>query len=183
MPFSSFAQEVDSTETREPYKYLFPILGKKAYEKGYNFPLPHGVLFGTLFNKQGILLNDFEMAIAAPGLSESELDFVSLDGILDFGPSEGRITTLNFRFDTWILPFLAVSGIVGKVYGEQSISFSILGSDLIESVTDINGQYYGFNLLGVVPLGPIILGADYSWTWTTNERLDKPVQVKVGGFA
>ncbi len=182
LPFSSFAQELDSTKTRGPYKYALPILGKKAYEKGYNFPLPHGVLFGTLFNKQGILLNDFEMAIAAPGVSESDLDFKSLEGILDFGPSEGRITTLNFRFDTWVLPFLAVSGIVGKVYGEQSISFSIAGSDLIESVTDINGQYYGFNLLAVVPLGPIILGADYSLTWTTNERLDKPVQVKVGGL-
>lgn len=182
LPFSGYAQKLDPTETREPYPYLFPILGKKAYEKGYNIPLPHGILIGTIYNKQGIELNNFEMAIAQPGLPESDLNFTSLDGILDFGPSEGRINTLNARVDTWVLPFFGISGIFGKVWGEQSISFSIVGSELIESVTDIEGQYYGINLLGIVPLGPINLAADYSWTWTTNARLDKPVLVKVSGI-
>ena len=79
LPLSGNAQKSDTTSTREPYKYKLPILGKKAYAKGYNFPLPHGVLFGTLYNKQGILLKDFEMAIADPGSSESELDFKSLE--------------------------------------------------------------------------------------------------------
>lgn len=182
LPFSNHAQELDTTKTRAPYKYALPILGKKAYEKGYNIPLPHGVLVGTIYNKQGIVLNDFEMAIAEPNTPEGDLDFLSLEGILDFGPSEGRISTFNMRVDTWILPFLAVSGIAGRVWGEQSIRFSIVGSDFIESVTDIEGQYYGVNLLGIVPLGPINLAGDYSWTWTTNKRLDKPVQVKVAGI-
>jgi hypothetical protein len=180
--FSCFAQESDSTKTKEPYKYTFPILGKKAYDKGYTLPLPHGVLLGTIYNKQGIELNNFEMAISEPGMSQGDLNFTSLDGILDFGPSEGRINTLNVRFDTWILPFLSVSGIMGRVWGEQSISFSLVGSDFIESVTDIEGQYFGINILGVVPLGPINLSADYSWTWTTNSRLDEPVLVKVAGM-
>lgn len=182
LPFSGYAQELDSTKTREPYKYLFPILGKKAHDKGYDLPLPHGVLIGTIFNKQGIELNDFEMAIAESGSSGSDLDYMSLDGILDFGPSEGRINTLNARIDTWILPFLSVSGIFGRVWGEQTISFSVVGSDLIESVTDIEGQYYGINLLAIVPLGPINLAGDYTWTWTTNKNLDEPVLVKVAGI-
>jgi len=180
--FGVKAQNLDSLETREPYKYKLPILGKKAYEKGYNIPLPHGILAGTFFNKQGLILDNFEMDIAEPGADPSDLDFVSLDGILDFGPSEGRINTFNVRVDTWVLPFLNVSGIAGRVWGEQTISFSIVGSDLIESVTDIEGQYYGFNILGIVPLGPINIALDHSWTWTTNVRLDKPVAVKVGGI-
>ena len=71
----------------------------------------------TDFNKQGIVLNDFEMAIAESGASANNLNYNSLEGILDFGPSEGRINTLNVRIDTWVLPFLAVSGIFGKVWG------------------------------------------------------------------
>jgi hypothetical protein len=182
MPITGYAQDSDSIKTKEPYKYFLPILGKKAHDKGYTLPLPHGILVGTIFNKQGILLNDFEMAIADEGSSSGDLDFVSLDGILDFGPSEGRITTFNFRADTWILPFLNVSGIAGRIWGEQSISFSVAGSELFESVTDIEGQYYGFNVLAIVPLGPVNLAGDYSMTWTTNKRLDKPVLVKVGGL-
>ncbi len=182
LPFSGYAQDSDSTKTKEPYKYFLPIFGKKAYDKGYTLPLPHGILVGTIFNKQGILLNDFEMAIAEEGSSLNDEDFVSLDGILDFGPSEGRITTFNFRADAWILPFLNVSGIAGRIWGEQSISFSVAGSELFESVTDIEGQYYGFNVLAIVPIGPVNLAGDYSMTWTTNKRLDKPVLVKVGGI-
>ena len=182
LPLSGYAQDLDSTKIKEPYKYFFPFLGKKAHEKGYTLPLPHGILVGTIFNKQGILLNDFEMAIADESSSSEDLVFKSLDGILDFGPSEGRITTFNFRADTWILPFLNVSGIAGRIWGEQSISFSVAGSELFESITDIEGQYYGFNVLAIVPLGPINLAGDYSMTWTTNKRLDKPVLVKVGGI-
>ena len=182
VPISIKAQDLDSLETRGPYKYALPILGKKAYEKGYNIPLPHGILAGTFFNKQGLILDNFEMDIADADTDPSDLDFVSLDGILDFGPSEGRINTFNVRVDTWLLPFLNISGIAGRVSGEQTISFSIVGSDLIESVTDIEGQYYGFNLLGIVPLGPVNVALDHSWTWTTNKRLDKPVAVKVGGI-
>lgn len=182
LPFSSFAQELNSTETREPYTYALPILGKKAYKKGFNFPLPHGIMLGTVYNKQGIILNDFEMSIAQPGQSESDLNYFGLDGILDFGPSEGRINTLNFRVDTWILPFLSAAVLGGRVWGEQTISFSLVGSDFIESVTDIEGQYFGLNLLGVVPLGPVVLSGDYTWSWTTNARLDNPVLVKVAGM-
>jgi hypothetical protein len=180
--FHGYAQELDSNNQKEPYPYTFPILGKKAYDKGYKLPLPHGVLLGTIYNKQGIEIDNFEMAIAEPSQSQSDLSFTSLDGILDFGPSEGRIHTLNARIDTWVLPFLSISGIMGRVWGEQSISFSVVGSDFFESVTDIEGQYFGINLLGVVPLGPINLAADYSWTWTTNKRLDEPVLVKVAGI-
>jgi hypothetical protein len=122
------------------------------------------------------------MAIAEPGLSESDLNYTGLEGVLDFGPSEGRVNTLNARVDTWVLPFFCVSGIFGKVWGEQTISFSLLGSDFVESVTDIEGQYYGINILAVVPLGPVNLAGDYSWTWTTNQRLDEPVLVKVAGM-
>jgi hypothetical protein len=180
--FCCFTQELDSIKIKEPYKYTFPILGKRAHNKGYNLPLPHGILLGTIYNKQGIEIDDFEMAIAEPGQSAADLNFIGLDGILDFGPSEGRIHTLNARIDTWVLPFLSVSGIMGRVWGEQTISFSLVGSDLFESVTDIEGQYFGINLLAVVPLGPINLAGDYSWTWTTNKRLDEPVLVKVAGM-
>ena len=179
---SVYSQKIDSTQLRKEYPFRLPILGKKAYEKGYKLQLPLGLSVGTIFNKQGLVLENFEMTIEDPGTPNDDLIYKDLTGILDFGPSQGRINTLNFRADAWILPFLSVGGYYGKVWGEQTISFSVVGSDLLYSTTDIRGQYYGFNLLGAVPLGPVVLMGDYSWSWTTNENLDKPVKVEVGGM-
>ena len=180
-PKLSQAQQTDSAEVQKEYPYILPILGKKAFEKGHKLQLPFGGSVGTIFNKQGIVLENFEMTIADPNTPGGDLNYRDLTGILDFGPSVGRINTLNFRVDAWILPFLSVGGYYGKVWGEQTISFSVVGSDFFESTTDIVGQYYGFNILGAIPLGPVALMADYSWSWTTNKNLDEPVLVEVSG--
>jgi hypothetical protein len=179
--FSSQAQEIDSSQIGKKYPYVLPFLGKQAYAKGYKLQLPFGIMANTVLNKQGIVLNDFSMAFTA---DPNEVpDFEELQPISDlivFGPSEGEIATFSFRADAWILPFLSVGGYWGKVYGKQTITLT--APVAIESTTDIRGQYYGFNLLGIVPLGPVSLAADYSWSWTTNERLDKPVLVNVAGI-
>mgnify|MGYP006396565429 CR=1 FL=1 len=177
---SGIAQDADSTAVKEEYPYILPILGKKAYEKGHRLQLPFGFSVSTLFNKQGIILDNFSMAFTQ---NDEVPDFERLQPISDlivFGPSDGRINTLNFRFDTWLLPFFNVGGYYGRVWGEQTVTLTAPIN--LESVTDITGQYYGFNLLGVVPVGPVVLSADYSWSWTTNERLDKPVLVEVSGI-
>ena len=174
------AQGIDSTQIGKKYPYFFPFLGKKAYEKGYVLQKPHGIMVSSLFNKQGIVLDNMELAFAKDG---EEPNFETLQPVADkiiFGPSEGRINTLNFRFDTWILPFFSIGGYYGRVWGEQTV---VLTAPIaINSTTDIIGQYYGLNLLAVIPLGPVNLAADYGWSWTTNERLDEPVLVKVSGL-
>lgn len=183
---SVMAQDIDSAQIGKEYPYILPILGKKAYARGYRLQKPFGLMAGTLFNKQGIVLKDFELGIADPGTPVDDVNFVDLSevGIFEFGPSEGRITTVNARADAWILPFLNIGGFYGRVGGEQTITFRLGGpdNDLIASTTDIDGQYYGFNMLGVAPVGPVNLMIDYSWAWTTNVNLDKPVLVKVSGM-
>lgn len=178
--FPAFGQEAYSAAVEGEYPYVLPILGKKAYEKGHRLQLPFGFSVSTLFNRQGIVLDHFSMAFTQ---GKEVPDFERLQPIGDltvFGPSDGRINTLNFRFDTWLLPFFNVGGYYGGVWGEQTLTLTAPIN--LKSVTDINGQCYGFNLLGVVPLRPVVLCADYSWSWTTNERLDKPVLVEVSGI-
>jgi len=175
-----YSQKIDSTQIGKEYPYVLPILGKKAYAKGYELQKPFGIMLGSVFNKQGLILENFEMALSDDGSTPET--YFPLNGILDFGPSEGRVSTINVRADAWILPFLSVGVYYGGVWGEQTISFSVLGSNLIESTTDITGKYYGLNLLAVAPVGPVAIAADYSWSWTTNDRLDRPVLVNVSGI-
>lgn len=184
--FNLSAQESDSISTADTtigeYPYVFPILGAKAYSKGYKLPKPHGIMVNTLFNRQGIVLSDFQMDFTKIGGTPDFDRLQELSDLVVFGPSDGVIRTFNVRIDTWVLPFLAVAGYYGRVDGEQTITLTSPIS--LSSTTDINGEYYGLNLLIAAPLGifGLNVAADYSASWTTNDRLDAPVRVDVSGI-
>jgi hypothetical protein len=103
---------------------VFPILGQKLVEKGVSFPLPVGVgLIGT-WKKMDIELFNLEVAL-------NDGERVPGD-ILEFGRSVATSGILQAKFDLWLLPFLNVYGLVGRVEGETEMPMSVLGSDLLE---------------------------------------------------
>jgi len=171
------AQGFDSTQIGKEYPYTFPILGKKAYTKGYKLPLPHGIMINSIYNKQNIVLENMELGFVPSGEAFDPNDYIDFSDIITFGPSTGRINTLSFRASTWLLPFMALSVNYGEVWGEQVVRLE--QPIAIESVTDIVGRYYGLDLLTVVPLGPVNLALNWAPSWTTNVRLNKPVRVDV----
>lgn len=171
------AQGFDSTQIGKEYPYALPILGEKAYTKGYKLPLPHGIMINSIWNKQNIVIENIELAFLPDGVPLQEDDYYDFSEIITFGPSTGRINTLSFRASTWVLPFLAVSVNYGEVWGEQVIRLT--KPIEIQSVTDIVGRYYGFDLLTVVPVGPLNVALNWAPSWTTNVRLNKPVRVDV----
>ena len=176
---NSNSQELPDT-TQGEYPYVLPILGKQAHEKGYKLQLPFGIGVNGIYNQQGIVLSDFLLDFTKIGGTPDFERLKPLADLIQFGPSDGSIYTFNVRADAWILPFLAVSGYYGRVYGEQTVTLT--SPIALSSTTDIIGQYYGMNILAVAPLGPVNLAADYSWSWTTNDRLDAPVRVEVSGI-
>lgn len=171
------AQGFDSTQIGKKYPYKLPILGDKAYTRGYKLPLPHGVMVNSIFNQQNIVLENMELAFLPNGSSISDGDYYDFSDIIVFGPSTGRINTLSFRASTWILPFFAVSLNYGEVWGEQVIRLE--APIAFESVTDIKGRYYALDFLMVAPLGPLNLAVNWAPAWTTNERLLDPVRADV----
>lgn len=175
--FTSYSQGFDSTQIGKEYPYALPILGKKAYTKGYKLPLPHGVMINTIWNKQNIVIENIELAFLPNGSPLQEDDYYDFSDIITFGPSTGRINTLSFRANTWVLPFLSIGINYGEVWGEQIIRLKKPVE--IQSVTDIKGRYYGLDLLTVVPIGPVNLALNWAPSWTTNVRLNKPVRVDV----
>jgi len=179
LPQLSKAQGFDSTQIGKEYPYALPILGKKAYARGYKFQLPHGLMVNGFTTKQNIILENFQLAFTDPGGVPDFDRFQDLADIIVFGPSSGRISTFNVRADTWILPFLNIGGMYGRIKGEQVIT---LTSPInLSSTTPLDGSYYGMTLLGVAPLGPINLSLDYTASWVTNDRLDAPVRTDVAG--
>ena len=171
------AQGFDSTQIGEEYPYALPLLGEKAYTRGYKLPLPHGIMINSVFNKQNIVLENMELAFLPTGTPLVEDDYYDFSDIITFGPSTGRINTLSFRASTWILPFFATSLNYGEVWGEQVIRLS--APIAFESTTDIIGRYFSLDFLFVAPLGPVNLALNWAPAWTSNKRLKDPVRVDV----
>jgi hypothetical protein len=180
MPNVSKAQGFDSTQIGKEYPYKMPFLGKKAYTRGYKIPKPHGIMVNGFFTKQNIILENFQFDFTDPG---GIPDFDRLQDIADlivFGPSTGNISTANVRVDTWVLPFLNIGGMYGRMKGEQVIT---LTSPIeLSSTTPLEGEFYGLTLFGVVPVGPFNIAIDYTTSWVTNKRLDEPVRTDVAGI-
>lgn len=174
-------QGFDSTQIGKKYPYHLPILGGKTYAKGYKFPKPIGVMGSYIFNAQGIVLENFEMAFTNPSDPPfTEEDYVDWSEIIDFGPSDVKINTANFRADAWILPFLSIGGYYGVFRSQTNVR--LVKPFPIESKTTNEGKYYGFNTVAVLPLKFINLQGDYTMSFSTNNLLSKPVKVEIAGF-
>lgn len=173
-------QGFDSTQIGKDYPYLLPLLGKKAYKKGYVLPKPFGVMLNTLYTKQDLVLENFELAFVGPNETFNESDLLDLSDIIDFGPANASVLTVNGRADAWLLPFLSVGGYIGYFNGKTNITLE--KPFPLESATENYGRYWGFNVLAVAPVGPVNISVDYSWSWSDNNFLSKPVLVNVAGL-
>lgn len=160
------------------YPYVFPILGKKATARGFTLPKPHGLMANFLVGVQKLTITDMKVGFNGNGLYD-------VSDIIQFGESEGTIYTLNFRFDTWILPFLNVGAYYGQ--GQSTSEINLVKPFEITTSPTSDATYYGFSTLlaggykGLWHKG-FMLSWDLNASWTTNENLDKPVFVAISGL-
>jgi hypothetical protein len=88
------------------YPYLFPLLGKKAYKRGYDVLYPWGIS-GIYFTQRQDILIEHTLI----GLNGGEK--VDVSNIIEFGPIVATTNAYTIRPDVWILPFLNLYGVLG----------------------------------------------------------------------
>ena len=90
---------------------MLPFLGEEARKRGYELPEPFGV--GLVYYK---LIRDIEVTDLRLGRDGAPPTSVSR--YADLGSSTD-VDNVNVKLDAWLLPFLNVYGIVGKVWNES----------------------------------------------------------------
>jgi len=90
---------------------MLPFLGEEARKRGYELPDPFGV--GLVYYK---LIRDVEVTDLRLGRNGAPPTSVSR--YADLGSSTD-VDNVNIKLDAWLLPFLNVYGIVGKVWNES----------------------------------------------------------------
>ncbi|RXP44775.1 hypothetical protein EC396_16570 [Lutibacter sp. HS1-25] len=158
------------------YKFVFPILGKGAYKKGFDIPYPAGVMANYIYMKQNIIVENLKL-----GFKNGDTDIpLTPTDFIGFGENTSTAWGYNVRADLWVLPFFNVYGIYGNSTSRTEIN--IVKPISLNSVVEQNVRTSGFGALLAAGLGPIFISADFNWTWSKPEYLDKSVMVNVMGL-
>ena len=154
------------------YHQIFPLLGRKAIEKGFALPLPVGLNVNSFYMNQGIALSQL-------GLSTNENPTQPVDWIV-LGEAKSKVTSVNFRGDLWVLPFLNVYGFYGRGWATTTVPVT----EPVTFTSEVSqvGLYGGVGLTGTMGIKHNWLAGDVNWSWTDLEKLDQPVRGRVLSF-
>ncbi|MCO4292883.1 hypothetical protein NF867_08425 [Solitalea sp. MAHUQ-68] len=163
---------IDSLK-KAKYPFVFPALGQKAQKQGVDIILPHGIMANGIYTKQDLKLTDLQV-----GFNDSEL--IGLDSIVRFDHITGEAFVSNFRFDTYIFPFLNVYALAGTMNGNTKV---VLAEPISFSTTTHNpGKYYGVGIMLAGGFGSFWITNDINFAWTDLELLDRPVKTRIIGI-
>ncbi|HLO79819.1 MAG TPA: hypothetical protein VK166_02605 [Chitinophagaceae bacterium] len=161
---------------KKEYPYIFPFLGKKAVAKGFNIPLPAGVMINTFFGNSDITINNLQLGFEGVN---ADVPLTPVE-FIQFGKNTATIKNVNFRPDLWVLPFMNVYGIFGYTQGKTSVSLT--APVAFNAVADLKGYTYGFGTTFAGGVGKYFIVGDFNWTWSAMDILDKPAASSITSF-
>ncbi len=169
-----------------------PILGQKVVEKGFNLPMPYGVALVGAWKRQDIDL--YDLSIRVPGGEWTTIPFPL------FNEPYADTSTVQAKFDFWLLPFLNVYALAGRVEGDSIIPLSFLGADLMDLIGtgdlcdslrppascfrtysgtyrgDISGDNLSIGINPALGYKDFFFTMPTTWTWTDVDSSDRVVE-------
>lgn len=166
---------LDSVKSAE-YPYVLPILGKKAYQKGFSLPYSAGLSVNFITQKSDIIIENLKV-----GFNNGEL--YDLDNIIRFNAAESKGSGLNIRPDFWLFPFLNVYGIFAKSALSTSIDAGLwipVNDSVWQQVlplstkAEFDATTVGFGLTPTMGVAGFFMVFDMNMTWSDVPALEKP---------
>lgn len=187
--FSSAEEAYIDSIKHVEYNHIFPILGQKAYQKGFDVPYSAGIMLNNMNMKQGIAISDFQLGfhpVSGNGIALQDADFIK------FGDNKSVASTTTIRPDIWVLPFLNVYGLFGFGHSSTDISISHLSFPAYNQIPDLpinmktnveqNIAINGFGAMFAGGVGPLFFTVDANWTWSKPEMLENPLRTQIVGM-
>jgi hypothetical protein len=148
------------------YDFVFPVLGQRVYEKGFDIPYPAGVMFNTFVAKQNMVIDEI-------GLGVNNGAMVDFSDFITFSDIQTTIRNINLRPDLFILPFWNVYGIFGYSWSETRV---VLSSPVaFETTAELQGPNYGIGTNLSAGVGPVWISGDANVVWADLDKFEKPV--------
>ena len=117
----------DDTAPRQWNRRL-PFLAQNVIDAGYDLPLPLGTGLSYAYTDQEQLLDDLEI-----GLNGSEITPINF---VTFDFADSKSDSVQFKLDAWLLPFMNVFAMVGRVTGSADVVFTLDGDQALDDLID-----------------------------------------------
>ena len=108
------------------WDHKLPFLAQKVIDEGYDLPLPYGI--GFIYANVDQLQVLEEMQVGINGSEVIPYEFVSFENARSVSNS------YSLKADAWILPFMNVYAMVGKVDGYADINIDLDGNGMLEQL-------------------------------------------------
>jgi hypothetical protein len=169
--FGQYSQYQLKDTSERVYQYTLPIFGAKTYEKGFDIPLPVGIMVNYFTAVQDVAITEISVGFD-DGLLPT-IPLTDITRIIDFEEVTATATSINVRPDVWILPFLNVYGILGKSYATTGVKISYPFE--LETVAELEGSSFGCGITGAFGVGKFFTVLDGNWVWSNMDNFTEPV--------
>lgn len=127
-----------------------PFMAQQVVDRGYDLPLPYGIGITYANVDQDMLLDELEIGFG--GSPKVPIQFVSFDN------ASSKSESAQLKLDAWLLPFMNVFALLGKVDGSAPLEFTIDGDDALAQLGINDCTPTGIPPLPPSPLCPILEG-------------------------
>jgi len=167
---ANYEPALRDTTAVEEWDYFFPLWGRTVIEKGFELPLPVGLNVQYLYNYQELDIGNLQLGVNNQGL-------VDVSDFIDVGHSSVTTSSLQFRPDLWVLPFLNVYGLFGV--GFNTVDVTVGKPIELPARMDRDAMVAGFggNISGALSRYFFVL--DGNLTWADVEGLDQKSRANV----
>lgn len=170
---TTIREEKKDAVTPLKYPYVMPILGDKVAKKGFQLPLPQGIMVNTFYGVQDLSISGLQV-----GFNDGEL--INLDSIVQFSGASSKAFTMNVRIDTWVLPFWDFYVLGG--FASASTTTTLSSPVILDTDTKSNGYYVGLGSTLAFGIRGFFASIDGNYIWNFQDVLTKPAQVLTVGL-
>jgi hypothetical protein len=149
---------------------IFPLLGDKVPEEMRDqLPLPFGVSAIYVQINEHLKISDWKLDVNNISISPDLIKLTKL---------KQKADVESVRFDTWVLPFLNVYGLIGRVEGSASgIKLGILNRSVPTSFkVPYDGTTFGGGAIVAAGYDIFFVNCEVNYTYTEVNRLSSYVK-------
>jgi len=111
---------LDETGNKKIWPHKLPFLGQKVISIGYDLPDPYGGSAIASLVEQSLQISNLRVSTG-----DASGPYVSVDDFVSFGQSEAEALAIEAKFDFWLLPFMNVFLVAGKMDGDAIVPLEV----------------------------------------------------------